>query len=227
MSEQIFTVAPAGVPVPTPGRWEDKQAIREVIDNWVIFSDSGLWNEFSTVWNDGADMSATWKEASAADFMAGRREGWEKGVSIIHSVGGSSIVLNGDRAVAQTKMKISQRAEVHGVLVDVDCTGRFFDFFEKIDDRWGMSRRRVIYEKDRMDPVNPGDTITLDQDILNSFPEGYKHLAYLQTHIGYRVSDTPRAAMKGAEIEALYAAGRDFLEGKPLALEKLPNVTAD
>lgn len=72
MASQEFTIAPAGVSVPTPGRWEDKAAIREVIDNWVIFSDSGLWEEFTTVWNDGADMSATWKEAPATEFGAGR-----------------------------------------------------------------------------------------------------------------------------------------------------------
>ncbi len=224
MTRQEFTIAPAGVPVPTPGRWEDKSAIREVIDNWVIFSDSGLWEEFTTVWNDGADMSATWKEAPATEFMAGRRTGWDSGVSIIHSVGGSSIVLNGDRAIAQTKMKISQRAEVHGVLVDVDCTGRFFDFFEKIDGKWGISRRRCIYEKDRMDPVDSSQTLQLDQELLESFPEGYRHLAYLQTQIGYQISGHPRAGMKGPEIEELYAAGRDFLAGEPLsAIEPIPS----
>ena len=53
-------------------------------------------------------------------------------------------------------MTINQRAEVDGVLVDVVCTGRFYDFLEKREGRWGIVRRQPIYEKDRMDPVDPG-----------------------------------------------------------------------
>ncbi|THJ66960.1 nuclear transport factor 2 family protein [Arthrobacter echini] len=192
-------------------RWEDKLAIREVIENWIVFSDSGFWDEFGTVWHEGADMSATWREASADDFMAGRREGWEKGVSIIHALGGTSLDLVGRRAIAQTKMTISQRAEVHGVEVDVVCTGRFYDFFEERDGRWAIVHRRCIYEKDRMDPTTPGAGVDLDRSLLDSFPYGYRHLAYLQTQIGYEVKGPPRPGMKGPEVEALYAQGREWL----------------
>ena len=85
------------------------------------------------------------------------------------------------RAIAQTKMTISQRALVHGVLVDVVCTGRFYDFFEKRDGRWGLVLRQPIYEKDRMDPVDPAAKLQLTPELLNAFPEGYRHLAYLQS----------------------------------------------
>jgi hypothetical protein len=50
---------------------------------------------------------------------------------------------------------------------------------------------------------------------LKSFPEGYRHLAYIQTQIGYEVKpDMP--GLKGSEVQALYALGRDWLAGKPL-----------
>ena len=52
-------------------------------------------------------------------------------------------------------MNILQRAPLHGVLVDVVCVGRFYDFFEKRDGRWAIVRRQPIYEKDRLDPVDP------------------------------------------------------------------------
>ena len=100
---------------------------------------------------------------------------------ILHFLGGSSIDVAGDRAVSQTKMTISQRAAVHGVVCDVVCTGRFYDFFERRDARWGLVLRQPIYEKDRLDPVDPSASVTLDADLLGRFPEGYRHLAYLQT----------------------------------------------
>ena len=132
-------------------------------------------------------------------------EGFEKGVSIIHFHGGFTCDVAGNRAVAQTKMTINQRAPVHDVLVDVVCTGRFYDFFEKREGRWGMVRRQPIYEKDRLDVVDPNASLALDPDILASFPEGYCHLAYLQSQIGYAVAKAGLPGLKGPEIEKLYA----------------------
>src|SRR6185437_6509635 len=109
------------------------------------------------------------------------REGWARGVSILHFLGGSAIDLAGSRAIAQTKMTISQRAMVDGVLCDVVCTGRFYDFFEKRQGRWGLVLRQPIYETDRLDPLDPAASLALDKSLLAQFPEGYRHLAYLQT----------------------------------------------
>ena len=67
-------------------------------------------------------------------------------------------------------MTISQRAPVDGVICDVVCTGRFYDFFEKRDGRWGFVLRRLVYEKDRLDPVDPSAKLALDQDLLKQFP---------------------------------------------------------
>jgi hypothetical protein len=109
-------------------------------------------------------------------------------------------------------MTISQRGLVHSVECDVVCTGRFFDFLEKRDGRWGVVRRQLIYEKDRLDPVDPAAILKLDQAKLKQLPEGYRHLAYLQEEIGYRVKrDMP--GLKGAEVEMLYKEGRLWLQG--------------
>jgi hypothetical protein len=86
---------------------------------------------------------------------------------------------------------------------------------EERDGRWGVVLRQPIYEKDRLDPVDPAATLSLDRDLLAQFPEGYRHLAYLQTRIGYAVKrDMP--GLKGPEVERLYARGAAWLAGKPL-----------
>ena len=136
-------------------------------------------------------------QAPAANFVKAQREGWERGVSIIHFLGAHTADIVENRAVAQTKMTISQRAPVHGVLCDVVCTGRFYDFLEKRDGRWGFVRRQSIYEKDRLDPVDPKASIELDPAVLNRFPEGYRHLAYLQTQVGYKVKEQGMPGLKG------------------------------
>jgi hypothetical protein len=76
--------------------------------------------------------------------------------------------------------------------------------------------RQPIYEKDRMDPVDPAARLTLDATVLAQFPVGYRHLAYLQTRIGYDVKrDMP--GLKGPEVEALYARGGAWLNGVAMA----------
>jgi hypothetical protein len=193
----------------------ERLAIREMVENWAVWRDAGDWERFRTVWHADGRMMATWFQGTADEFIAVSRSGFEKGVSILHFLGGNSVDLGGARAVSQTKMTIAQRAPVHGVLVDVVCTGRFYDFFEKRAGRWGLVLRQPIYEKDRMDPVDPVARLTLDPALLQRFPEGYRHLAYLQTEIGFKVKpDMP--GLKGPEVEALYARGRAWLEGKPL-----------
>ena len=193
----------------------DRRMIRELLENWVVWRDAGDWERFRTVWHPDGRMMATWFQSTADDFIAMSRQGWAKGVSILHFLGGTSIDLAGNRAVSQTKMTISQRAPVGGVLVDVLCTGRFYDFLEKRGGRWGIVLRQPIYEKDRMDPVTPGTVPTLDLALLEQFPEGYRHLAYLQTHIGYTVKrDMP--GLRGPGIEALYARGAAWLAGGSL-----------
>ena len=192
----------------------DRQAIREVIENWVLWRDAGDWERFATVWHDDGWMTATWFQGPAREFIRVSKAGFERGVNILHSLGGFTCDIAGDRAVSQVKMTINQRAEVDGVLVDVVCTGRFYDFLERRQDRWGIVRRQPIYEKDRMDPVDPAVRLTLDPARLASFPEGYRHLGYLQSKVGFTVK-TGLPGLRGAAVHTLYAEGAAWLSGSP------------
>jgi ketosteroid isomerase-like protein len=193
-----------------------KAAIREVVDDWVVASDSGDWERFATVWHDDGWMTATWFQGPATEFQKARRTGFERGVSIIHFLGGTSIDVAGSRAIAQTKMTINQRATVDGVVVDAVCTGRFYDFFEQRAGRWAIVRRQPIYEKDRLDPVEPGTKLSLDRELLAKFPEGYRHLAYLQTKAGFNVK-LGLPGLRGPAVEQLYAEGAAWLRGSATA----------
>jgi hypothetical protein len=189
-----------------------ESTIRTLIENWAVWRDAGQWERFRTVWHDGGVMMATWFQGTCDEFIEMNVEGWSRGVRILHFLGGSSVDVEDDRAVAQTKMTISQRAIVDGVECDVVCTGRFYDFFERRDGRWGLVLRQPIYEKDRLDPVDPATSLSLDRSVLDRFPVGYRHLAYLQAALGYAVkSDMP--GLDGAEVEALYRDGAAWLAG--------------
>ena len=198
----------------SPTDANDRVRIRELVESWVVWRDSGQWDRLATLWHDDAIMSATWQQASASEFIKASQAAWARGVDVQHLLGGMTIDLAGDRAIAQTKTTIGQRGIVHDVAVDVLCTGRFYDFLERRDGRWAIVLRQPTYERDRMDPVELGAQLTLDPALLGSFPEGYRHLAYLQTVAGMKVKrDMP--GRLGPEVENLYARGRAWLSGLP------------
>jgi hypothetical protein len=191
---------------------QDELLIRRLIERWAVWRDAGDWDRFATVWHPDGVMMATWFQGPYADFIRVTREGWAKGVSILHFLGGSAIEVAGDRAVAQTKMTISQRGPVDGVPCDVVCTGRFYDFVVRHEGEWKLLHRQPIYEKDRIDPVDPSARLELDAEALARFPAGYRHLAYIQTRIGYTVKlDMPM--IQGEEVQRLYQRGARWLAG--------------
>ncbi|MEW5868157.1 MAG: nuclear transport factor 2 family protein [Chloroflexota bacterium] len=189
----------------------DKLAIRELIENWVLYRDAGDWERFATVWHPEGWMTATWFQGPARDFIEASRKLFDQGGNILHTLGGWTCDISGKRAISQVKMTIHQRASVEGVPVDVMCYGRFYDFLEKRG-RWGIVRRQPIYEKDRLDPVDPSARLNLDADLLKRFPEGYRHLAYLQAKNGFELKDE-LPGLRGPAVEKLYAEGKAWLEG--------------
>ncbi len=190
----------------------ERQAVREIIENWAIWRDSGDWDRFRSLWHDDGVMTATVFQGPVDDFIDLARQSHARGVTAQHILGGTSVDINGNRAVAQTRATIGQRAPVHDVVCDVVCTIRFYDFFEQRDGRWGLVRRQGIYEKDRLDPVDTSQTVSLDPEVLAQFPSGYRHLAYLQTNAGFTVK-TDMPGLTGPEVEALYATGAAWLAG--------------
>lgn len=191
----------------------DKLAISETIENWAIWRDSGDFERLRSCFHDDGWMTATWFAGSADEFVARADAAFAKGGMSSHVLGATSIDLVGSRAVAQTRMTITSRDAIDGAPYDLTCQGRFYDLFEKRHGRWAIANRRLTYEKDRADPVFPGETHVFDRTLLEAFPIGYRFLAYAQTKRGLDVGrDLP--GLRGREVEALYARGRAWLDGR-------------
>lgn len=162
--------------------------ISELVQSWALYRDAGNWERLrETVHADGI-MTATWFEGSFEEFITAIQASWRKGSKSQHFQGGTVVEVVGSRAIAQTRMSILVRGSLEGVAVDVNCVGLFFDRVENRNGEWRIAKRNVIYDKDSMTPVNPGQTLQLSTERLLKFPEGYRHLAYLQSANGGNVN---------------------------------------
>ncbi len=190
-----------------------KLAIREVIDDWVVSSDSGDWDKFATVWHDDGWMTATWFQGPATEFTKARRAGFDRGVSIVHFLGGTSVEVDGaarDRAdedddqPARDGRRRARRRGLHGpVLRFLRASATALGDRAAAADlregppRSGRARRR-----------SSRSIATL----LARFPEGYRHLGYLQTKAGFNVK-LGLPGVRGPEVARLYAEGAAWLAG--------------
>ncbi|MBV8538708.1 MAG: nuclear transport factor 2 family protein [Alphaproteobacteria bacterium] len=192
--------------------WLDKLAIGEVVQNWALWRDTGNWDGLRRAFHPDGTMTATWFAGGVADFIAGCQRSWAAGSRSAHFIGGTVVELNGAKALAESRIILMVRDTVDDVEVDVTCYGRFYDRFVKLDKAWRILQRGVVYEKDRLDPVRPDAKLTLDDAILKRFPEGYRHVAYVQTKRGLKVA-ADRPTPRSAELESLYRDAQAWLAG--------------
>jgi len=163
----------------------DKLAIAELIQAWGVYRDQGKWQELRGTFTPDGHISISWfcgpfeefVERCQASFAAG--DTWSR-----HHLQQPSIKLNGDRAVAETSVIIRVRQTFKDVPVDLTSWSRFLDRVERHSGGWLIAERAAIYERDRLDPVEPSN----DYELLFAaggaarFPEQYRYMAFRLAH---------------------------------------------
>src|SRR3954471_19579056 len=94
----------------------DRLEIRTLLENWAMWRDQGAWDRLRTCSHAEAVTVGTWFKCTAEQFVEMTRQTFDRGITILHSLGGSTIDVAGNRAFAQTKVTISQRAPIEGVV---------------------------------------------------------------------------------------------------------------
>ena len=191
-----------------PTEWLDRAAITQVVQDWGLARDDGRWDMLRACYTSDAVMHTTWFIGPASEFVERSMAAAQGGARVQHFIGAATIALQGDKAVAETRMMLLMRARLDDIEVDVTCWGRFHDRFLKRDGLWRIFKRVPVYEKDRLDPVDPTARLTLDAEALALQPDGCRYLVYLQSRNGAVIS--PDIAASGsvalARLEAESAA---------------------
>jgi hypothetical protein len=196
--------------IPEAGR-DPRAVIREAVENWALWRDTGRWRELRALYTHDAIVHTTWFVGPASVFVERCMDAAKRGSHSQHFIGAVSTELNGARAIAESRAMLMVRAPLHGVEVDVTCWVRFYDWFVRDAGAWRIRMRSGVYEKDRMDPVDSSEKLLLDAVELARYPASYRHLAYLQAAGGARI--TPDLPTPGSEALArLYAEGQRWLQ---------------
>jgi len=216
-SEYFSTVDDKGLGTQvTAENINDRIAITTLINAWGNFRDRGKWQDLkNTFWPDGK-ISLSWFDGPFEAFVGASKKIAEGGNSMTHLLQTPYVVIKGERAIAETNATLKVRAPLKFYEVDITSQIRFYDFLEKRNGEWKISKRVGIYENDRMDPVSPSSLFYLNsffvdaRSKLNKTPPSSKYLAYLLSKKGLKLKENI-VEDKTAEMEALYQEGRAWI----------------
>jgi len=195
---------------------DDKFAIAELIQAWGVYRDQGRWQELRSTFIADGQISISWfrgpfeqfVERCRANFAAGHT--WSR-----HHLFPSTIKLGKDRAVAETPVIIRVRQKFKEVPVDLTSCSRFLDRLERTAAGWLIAERAAIYERDRLDPVEPSpeyDKLFLAGGAAR-FPEQYRYMAFRLAHSEGRTLAPVVYRDGGSETAELYARFSAWLDG--------------
>jgi hypothetical protein len=157
----------------------DKFACAELIHNWGLCRDQGKWPELTAIFTPEGRISVSWFSGPYAEFVDHCRRSFDAGQWSKHHIFPSIVRVAGARAMAETNIVIYVRQKIGGVLADMTSHARFLDRVERQGGRWAIAERAAIYERDRLDPVEPSDAF--DQLFkardLSVYPEQYRYMA--------------------------------------------------
>ena len=168
----------------------DEHEIDQLLTAWAFARDHGDWDSLTRCFHDDASIHISWFSGAASEFV----EHSKNMVAVIkpgehgkHQIGRGKIQVNGNKAVSECHVELLRRVIGEEFDFDTLTWGRFIDKFEKREDgAWRISQRTMVYEKDRMDPINPADVPEgyLENIDLSGFPPECRFLCYRLGLIG-------------------------------------------
>lgn len=184
--------SPKAPPIESHSTALDRQAIASNVANFAL-RDQGDWAGLRELFAADGCIAVTWYQGSIDGFIAASKKMANSAeAQTKHWIGAPRIQLCGNRAISETDVAIMARSKMLSVEIDITSYARFFDTFERgADGNWRIVQRTAIYEKDRIDPVEPSLLFYLAYALagFGKYPAQYRHLAAGLERKGYKLSD--------------------------------------
>jgi hypothetical protein len=190
----------------------DKQLCAELIQHWGLCRDQGRWDDLLGTFHPDGEIAVSWFRGAFRDFVARCRQSHEAGNRSKHLIWPSVVQIAGDRALAETNAAILVRQVIEHVPTDLTSNARFLDRLEWRGGHWKILERAAIYERDRLDPVEPSPAFTdlMQRADAARHPAAYRYMAYRVLAAGRSLAE-PVFADGSAETAALYARYQQWL----------------
>src|SRR5262245_30303703 len=182
---------------------EGKLACAELVQAWGFARDQARWDDLAAIFHPGGEISVSWFRGPYPEFVDHCRRNYGRGSAAKHLLWPARVAVNGARATAETNVAILVRQPIEGIEVALTSYARFLVRLERRDGAWRIVERAAVYEKDRLDPVEPSaafDKMMAGSD-ASKYPAPYRYMAY-RVHAAGRSLGEPVHYDGRAETEA-------------------------
>lgn len=194
---------------------QDHAEISQLLLSWGFYRDHKMWDELRSTFVEDGTIHLTWYIGSIKGFVEGSQAMSKSPVKTMHVMKPSMITVNCDRAITITPASIMARAEVASPGLDLTSEALFYDFVVKQNGTWKISRRYCIYQKDRLDSIEPSLVFWWRSLWMNTseYDPAYKYLGFMLKKTGFAVQpgqyvdNTPKTQKLYDEGSAWLAAG--------------------
>lgn len=196
----------------TSGNVSDREAISELINVWAYHRDRGNWEQLrDTFWPEGT-ISLSWFDGPFEQFVDSSKEMAAKGSQAKHIVAQPFVQINGKRAVSEASVTLLARGGNGHLEIDLTTYARFYDLLEKREGGWRIIKRTAIYEKDRVDCVQPSLLFWIASHFINlkKYPKACRFTGFVLKKAGYEVAKNI-VEDASEELSLLYKEGDDWL----------------
>jgi hypothetical protein len=197
------------------GMMDDTNVCAGLIQAWGLYRDQGKWAQLLSTFTRDGQISVSWFSGSFSEFVDRCRRSFEHGQRSKHQIFPSVVRVAGGRALAETNVVILVRQKIEDVLVDMTSCARFIDRLGRSDGSWTIMERTAVYERDRLDPVEPSEAFErlFKSADLSVYPEAYRYMAARLVAAGRALA--PVVHHDGSPHTAqLYRRCESWLEGK-------------
>ncbi len=181
----------------------DVSAVSQLVLRERHSRDFGLWQQMRDCFHEDSVVQLSWIDASGPEFVRRSEEMARRNVNVSHRVSPILVTLAGDRAIAQFTGAINIPFTLNGTEVMVSSHSLFLFRAERREQVWRISGFNMVYQRDEIAPVIPGQEIAIDPEAMKSFRPSYRLLSYCLTAGGFPVRNDLAGIDRPELVDAL------------------------
>ena len=159
-----------------------------------------------------APVRTSWFDGTVEDFAEASRKKMASGSQAKHWIMPARLEIKDGRALVESPAAIFDRLTFDGIEFDMFQYCRFFSRVIKTASGWRLGSFEGIYQRDRIETVDPRDPLPVDWNIVNSLRPSYKFMGYTQVKRGYKLNPELLGDDRPDLLQAFYAGEQKWLE---------------
>lgn len=192
----------------------DREELFDLVRRERFARDQRRFDVMRACFHDDAYIRTTWHDGRGAEaYVEATRTWMERSSTGKHWVFPAYAKVTGNRATVESPAKIFNRVTLNDVDVDYHAYCRFFSRAVRENGQWKLMSFEVLFERDELRPVNAGEALALDPELLVPLRPSYGFLAYIQSTRGITVDPDLLGDDRPEQLDAFHRGEDEWLAG--------------